>query len=150
MVMLEATAERSLRIRAPIDQVLAAVLQVEVTGLFWPGVRAITPLGDATYRWELEPRRTLGIEFTAQYTSRYENNGRDQVTFDTVSGNVKSRGRWRLAASGAHTETVLQITSEVEVPVPRLLKKPAELFARKEVQEGIDAQLQALRKHLER
>lgn len=149
MVWIEATAEKNITVRATPEAAFQLLSDVPTIGMMWPGVDRVEPLGDNQYRWELEPRRTLGIVFKAEYVAQYKHNGRDEVTYDTVSGNVRSSGVWRVIPRGSGTEISMRVTSELEAPVPRMLKKPAELFAKKEVSDGLTAQLDQIRRRLE-
>lgn len=149
MVMLEANGEKTIHIRTSRQSVFDLVRDVQAVGKYWPGVDGIEDLGDGKFRWTLATRKTLGTSFTPQYINQYNDNGKDEVFFETVEGNVKSSGSWRIADHGSSVSLSLRVTSEVDVPIPRLLKKPATLFASREVTQGIQQQLHKIKRQLE-
>lgn len=149
MVWIEATAEDEVHIRAPAEAVMAFISDVPTCGKLWPGVQAIEPLGNDEYRWSLEERRTLGTVFRPEYVSRYQKHADNGISFTTVSGNVKSSSHWTITSLGDQVRLRLRVTSEVDAPVPRMLKKPAELFAKREVQSGMRSQLEGIKRRLE-
>jgi carbon monoxide dehydrogenase subunit G len=150
MVMIETRAEASVTVEASPERAFALVRDVPAAGAFIPGVVRIEPVGDDTYRWQLQPRRGVGTTFTPDYVCRYTDNGRDEVSFQTVEGNVNVRGTWRVTPSGAGARITLSVHSEVDVPVPRLMKKPASLFASRDAQSSVERQLAGIKRRLDR
>lgn len=148
MVWIEATARASLLIRAPRDAVRALILDVCKSGPFFPGVDRIEDLGSGRYRWRLAERRTLGSRFTGLYVAEYREEGSDAVAWQTVEGNIKVRGRWRLGGVDGALQVSVECTTELDAPVPRILKAPATLFAEKEARDGLTLQLERLRQHV--
>ena len=57
-----------------------------------------------------------------------------------LRGNAGSPGTVRVSIS---------VSSEIDAPVPRLMKKPASLFARREAAGNVETQLQRIKSHLE-
>ncbi len=144
MTEIVASGKRSAEIPAPLVEVFELLLDVPRVGMFWPGVERIDDLGDGRYRWTNEPRSAVGKTFYAVYVALYENNGRDEITFRSVEGNTDTHGSWRLRAVGDRTLVSVEVSSTVDIPIPRLLRKPAQLFAAREVRSGIDKQLQQI------
>lgn len=150
MTEIIATGKNAVEVDAPIAEVFELLLDVPRVGMFWPGVDSIEPLGDNRYRWKNQPRTAAGKTFHTEYVALYENNGRDAIDFRSVEGNTTTRGAWRLRERGGRTEVSLEISSTVEIPIPRLMRKPAEIFAGREVTSGIGQQLERLKQTLER
>ena len=149
MLKLEVSAHRERFIHADLAACEALILDVERSGPLWPGVLGVERLGPDTFRWRLEPRRTLGTVFRPEYVSRYTATGPGAIDFDTVDGNVETQGSWRLTVQGRGLLVGLRVNSRVEVPLPGFLRRPASLFARREVASGIDAQLARIKSILE-
>ena len=141
MVQIETQAEATVRVAASRDRVRGLILDVVTSGVFFPDVEAVEALDEARYRFRLKPQRTLGITFVGEYVARYSQPEDGTVRWVTESGNIESAGTWRLGGSDGDMQVSLQITSRLDVPVPRLAKKPAELFARRVTANGLDAQL---------
>lgn len=149
MVWIQASAERSRTVRADKETVLALLLDVCTSGPFFPGVDAIEDLGEGQFRWTLATRRTLGSSFTGCYIAKYEREG-DAVNWSTVEGNMTVKGRWTVSGPDGHLRLSVAVTSELDAPVPKILKKPAVLFAELESKNGLDKQLDKIEQHLSR
>lgn len=149
MVWIEATAERAVTIRAPRGKVLSFMERVETSGPLFPGVRRVEVLGEGRFRWLLEERRTLGTSFTGDYVARYTTRSDREITWDTESGNMKTRGSWRLEGADGAVRLVARVTTTLDAPVPRILKRPAELFAERETGSGLEVQLERVKSAIE-
>ncbi len=149
MVWIEASAEYETTIRAARTDIIAYIRNIPVSGLLFPGIDRIEPLGDERYRFVIKERRTLGISFIGNYIAQYETTD-DQVAWRTVEGNMKTTGAWRLSGPDRSVVVRVESTTELEVPLPRLLKTPATMFAAKETKDGIRAQLDGIKAAVER
>jgi carbon monoxide dehydrogenase subunit G len=149
MVWLKLNAKKRISIRAPKSSVLALLIDVPRSGKMFPGVRSIEDKGDGKFFWILEPRVTLGKTFDGRYTTQHENNGKDEVRWRTIEGNVKTSGVWRIGGVDGAIDLSIDSEVEVEAPVPSILKKPAELFAEHEQSGGIEKQLEAIKRAVE-
>lgn len=148
MVWIEAKARVSLPVRATRDAIRALILDVPKSGPFFPGVNRIEDLGSGRYRWTLVERRTLGSRFTGLYVAEYREEGPDAVAWETVEGNIKVKGRWHIGGSDGFVQVTVECTTELDAPVPRILKAPAVLFAEKEARDGLKLQLERMKAHL--
>jgi len=148
VVWIEAKARVSLPVRATRDAIRALILDVPKSGPFFPGVNRIEDLGSGRYRWTLVERRTLGSRFTGLYVAEYREEGPDAVAWETVEGNIKVRGRWHIGGSDGFVQVTVECTTELDAPVPRILKAPAVLFAEKEARDGLKLQLERMKTHL--
>ena len=149
MVWIEAAASYETYIRATRDDVATLIQNIAVIGPMFPGVDRIEDLGDGRYRWLIKERRTLGISFVGNYVSEYRVEGNSEVSWTTIEGNMKTRGAWRMSGPDGHVLVRVEAINDVDAPVPRFLKKPAQLFAIKETRDGIKAQLDNIKAALE-
>lgn len=149
MVWIQASASYQGLIRVPCADILDLLWDVSASGPLFPGVDRIESLGDARYRWVIKERRTLGVSFIGNYVAEYERTA-DAVIWTTVEGNMKTRGRWRVHGPDREARVHVEATTELDAPVPRFLKAPAQLFATKETRDGLKAQFEGLRATLER
>lgn len=149
MVWIEATATHQVTIEAPRSRVLEVLRDVSRSGPFFPGVDRIEDLGEGRYRWIIKERRTLGTSFTGNYVAEYTVVGDQEVRWTTVEGNMKTRGAWRLSGPDNHVVVAGEVTTELDAPVPRFMKAPAQLFAVKESRDGLKAQLEGIKAEIE-
>ncbi len=147
-VELEAKAHHRRFVMADKEPAIALLLDVVKSGPMFPGVRSVVDEGEGRFRFDLEPRRTLGVSFHGQYLTQYRREG-DSVHWSTVSGNLDVTGEWIVSEKAGRIEIEVKVLTKVEAPVPRILKKPAQLFADLELRDGMKVQLQNLQKSLE-
>lgn len=150
MVWIEAVGSAEIFVHAAPDEAHRLILDVPKSGTFFPRVATVEDRGDGVYRFRLEPRRTLGSEFTADYITRYYPESPRVVRWETVEGNLRVRGRWLITETAGGVRLRVEVTTGLEAPVPRFLKKPATLFAQRETRQGLDAQLARFKAELER
>lgn len=150
MVWIQSTVERTTTVRATKAAILDVVMDVPRSGRWFPGIDAIRPEGDDVFDWTLATRRTLGTSFTGQYRTKYTRHGDEAASWESLGGNMSVKGRWQLSGIDGHVFVRLTVTTELDAPVPKILKKPAELFARKEAGDGLAEQLKRLKTEMER
>src|SRR5262245_49371947 len=100
MTWIESNTEQTVAIQAPMEKVFTFLTDVARNGHLFPGVEKIEVQGEGVYRWVLTERSTVGLKFKGDYVSRYTHNGKDEIVWEPISGNIKSRGRWRLVQAG--------------------------------------------------
>lgn len=149
MVLLQVTGQRAVTVRAPKEKVFALVKDVQKTGKFFPGIDDIKKLADDKFEWFIAERKSVGITFRGHYITQYQFDEPHEVRFETVEGNMKTRGVWRLSGPDGSVRVHLEVHNEIEVPVPRLAKKIATAFANHEVSNGIEKQLNNFKASLE-
>ena len=148
MVWIEASASHEVVIRAEKAAILELLQNIPVCGPMFPGVDRIEDLGDNRYRWLIKERRTLGTSFVGNYVAEYTHTT-DAVSWKTIEGNMKTTGRWRLSGPDLAVRVRAEATTELDAPVPRFLKTPAQLFAVKETRDGLKAQLEGIKAAVE-
>ncbi|MEL7372717.1 MAG: hypothetical protein AAFN74_27580 [Myxococcota bacterium] len=148
MVWIEAAASHQAIVHGPREEIIALIRNVSMSGPMFPGVDRIEDLGENRYRWRIKERRTLGTSFTGNYVAEYTDTD-DGVSWKTIEGNMKTRGRWRASGRDGHVLVHVEAATELDAPVPRFLKAPAQLFATKETRDGLKAQLTGMKKFIE-
>lgn len=149
VVWIETTVERERTMRADKAAVLDLIMDVPTSGRFFPGVDGIEPAGEDRYKWLLTERRTLNSSFRGEYVAQYTRSG-DEVRWESVEGNMSVKGVWRVTGPDGAVRVHVRVTSSLDAPVPRILKKPASLFAEMESKNGLDKQLAKIDGHLRR
>jgi carbon monoxide dehydrogenase subunit G len=149
MVWVTARARETIRVNAPVAKVFALLVDVPCSGKMFPGIERIEDQGSGRYLWILVERRTLGKSFFGRYTTQHENNGKDEVRWRTIDGNVKTSGTWTLRGSDGAVDVTVDVESTVDAPVPSILKRPAELFAIHETTSGVSKQLAGIKAAVE-
>lgn len=144
MVWIEASASHEVVIYADRAAIMELLKDIPVCGPMFPGVDRIESLGDNRYRWLIKERRTLGTSFVGQYIAEYTHLP-DAVSWKTVEGNMKTTGRWVLSGPDRAVRVRAEATTELDAPVPRFLKAPAQLFAVKETRDGLKTQLEGIK-----
>lgn len=148
VVWIEASARVELTVYGTKTEVRTLINDVPQSGRWFPGVDRIDDQGNRTYHWQLAERRTLGTSFRGDYISQYRDDG-DDIVWETRSGNMKTRGRWHIEGPDGRLRVSVSVTTELDAPVPRILKKPATLFAEKETRDGLKQQLARLKEAAE-
>ncbi len=99
-----------------------------------------------TIQLTLQEKGFRGVRYQAVYTVRYQRTP-GSLRWSTIeSQNLWSSGEARFVEAPGGTQIDYQQTIETEVPVPRLLATVAESFVRKEIEAGVQAYLQRMRK----
>ena len=148
-MQIQSSAQHAVRVAASKDQVRSLILDVASSGVFFPDVESVEALGDSRFRFRLKPQRTLGITFVGEYVAAYSQPDETSVRWVSESGNIDSSGTWRLGGIDGDVKVSLQISSCLDAPVPRLAKKPAEVFARRVTANGLKAQLERFKTEIE-
>ncbi len=143
MVWISVHTERATTVRAPSAQIFAFLKNIPLAGPLFPGVERIESKGPNEFRWCLQERRMLGRSFLGEYTNLYEDDGVGELRWRTVGGNMKNEGTWRIQATGVEgsMRVRLEFRTEVDAPVPSVLKRPAELFLERETGKGAETML---------
>ncbi|MBI4816547.1 MAG: hypothetical protein HY791_09820 [Deltaproteobacteria bacterium] len=149
MTWIEAKTEQSVAVRAKRDDALRIIKDICRIGVMFPGVDRVEDRGGGKFRFLIAERSTLGVRFVGDYVNLYEEKGPDTYAFHSLEGNMKVRGFWQVRGVDGSVTITEQIATELEVPVPRMLKAPVQLFADRELSTGVKAQLEGIRRALE-
>ncbi|MBI2372362.1 MAG: SRPBCC family protein [Deltaproteobacteria bacterium] len=149
MVWIEATTEESVLVRAEREAAFMLVKDIATVGKLFPGVDRVDDRGGGVFRFLIAERSTLGVKFVGEYTNQYTERGPETYAFESFEGNMKVRGAWVVRGPDGAITVSQRITTELDVPVPRLLRAPVQLFAERELSTGVKAQLAGIRRLLE-
>lgn len=116
----------------------AALADIEVTGKLLPDIESITRLGREHYEWKMLPRRMFGVNFNGHYISRYFVVN-DMISWDTVSGNMLSKGSFTLVKHEGGVTVGVDIHQGMDLPIPALMVPALQQYIRKKVTKGVDA-----------
>ncbi len=152
MAKFPTTVEKSITVKAPIDEVYAYLWDAVASSSCIAGIDHCDKVGEATYRFVFEPKSVGPVSMAVQYTATYEGNGTDSITFKTFGAdgdNTDVEGIARLKANGDSTKIVLKQMTAPDTPVPRLLQGMLRSFVESEAEGTIKTFLSNLKKQLE-
>jgi carbon monoxide dehydrogenase subunit G len=112
-------------VRAPFSDVFEVLADVPTSASHFPKVAQLVDLGKNTYRWEMEKVGTSQINIQTIYASKYvSDKKKGTVVWTPVKGegNAQIGGSWTLTDKKKSTLVVLNITGELTVPLPGLMK----------------------------
>ena len=92
---------------------------------FFPKVDKLVDLGKGAYRWEMEKIGVASISLQTVYASKYvSNKTKGTVDWTPVPGvgNAQVSGSWRLKNNKKSTHITLQISGDIAIPLPLLMK----------------------------
>jgi carbon monoxide dehydrogenase subunit G len=153
MAKFPTEVERSVTVRVPIQRAYQYLWDVVGSSSCIPGLKSCKRVGDDTYRFIYQERSTGPVSMIVRYTSRYQGNGKDKITFESVvakDDNTDVAGVIRLQASGPEaTKVSLRQKLAPDTPVPRLLQGLMRGFVEKEAAEGMKEYLGNVKSALE-
>jgi carbon monoxide dehydrogenase subunit G len=153
MAKFPTEVERSVTVKVPLERTYAYLWDVVASARCIPGIDSCKRVGDNTYRFLYQERSTGPVSMTVQYTSRYETNGKDRITFETISAakdNTDASGTIKLQAVGPDsTKIVLRQMVAPDTPVPRLLQSLIRSFVEKEAADAVKEYLANIKRALE-
>jgi len=123
--------------------------QVEAMALLMPDVERTQTLSGDRFSCVLKRQSSLGISFQGNYVCEYKDNGKDEVSWTTPEGNMKSIGTWQISGRDGAVNLALEIATEVDLPLPRFLRFPTLRYAELQASRGVDLQLATIRARLE-
>lgn len=112
-------------VKAPFGEVFDLLSDVPKSASHFPKVHALVPLGNDSYRWEMEKAGTQQVNIQTVYASHYKSNrAKGSVTWTPVKGegNALVGGSWKIVDKKNRTEIELKIDGTVDVPLPGLMK----------------------------
>jgi carbon monoxide dehydrogenase subunit G len=153
MAKFPTEVERSVTVKAPEARVYEFLWDVVGSSSCIPGIASCTRVGGDTYRFVYEERSTGPVSLVVQYTSRYQGNGKDRISFEgsgAEGDNTDVKGEIRLEASGADaTRIVLHQMLAPDTPVPRLLQGLLRSTVESEAATGVEQYLANVKRALE-
>ncbi|HYD48291.1 MAG TPA: SRPBCC family protein [Terriglobales bacterium] len=153
MAKFPTTAEKSVTVKAPLEQVYALIWDVVSSARCIPGIDSCEPAGDDVYSFVMKERSAGPVSMVVRYHARFEGNGSDTIRFRNSGGegeNTEVDGTFKLkpTASGG-TKITLKQTVSPESPVPRLLQGFLSSYVEKEAAQVIAEYLHNLKLRIE-
>lgn len=112
-------------VKAGADDVFAVLSDVPTSASHFPKLAKLVDLGKGSYRWELERVGTAQIGIQTVYASTYvSDKKKGSVVWTPVKGegNASISGSWAISPLKKGTHLVLNISGEIVVPLPGLMK----------------------------
>jgi carbon monoxide dehydrogenase subunit G len=153
MARFPTEVERSITVHAPMGKVYDYLWDVVGSSNCIPGLASCKAAAKDTYRFVYQERTTGPFTLSLQYTARYEGNGKDRITFESIAAkndNGDCKGLLRLQAAGRDaTKITLQQMIAPDTPVPRLLQGLIRSFVETEAADGAKQYLANVKRALE-
>ena len=149
MVVIRVATKKHAIVAATKRSALELLRDVEATARLMPGVERTETSPGNRYRCVLKPQASLGMRFQGDYVCEYRDNGIDEISWSSPEGNMRSTGSWKIGGRDGAVTLSLDMFTEIELPVPRLLRFGAQKYAELQASRGVDAQLVLIRERLE-
>lgn len=112
-------------VNASAKDVFDVLSDVPTSASFFPKVDKLVDLGEGAYRWEMAKIGIAQINLQTIYASKYvANRAKGTVVWTPVQGegNALVSGSWKITDKKTSTLIVLQITGDLTLPLPGLMK----------------------------
>lgn len=112
-------------VNASAKDVFDVLSDVPTSASFFPKVDKLIDLGDDVYRWEMAKIGIAQINLQTIYASKYASDrAKGTVVWTPVQGegNALVSGSWKITDKKTSTLIVLQITGDLTLPLPGLMK----------------------------
>ena len=133
--------EKTIEIKAPIENVFALCADVENYPKFMEGAEEVKKIGETTYHWKME-MAGRAVEFDTELVEAVEN---QKIAWKSV-GDFVSKGTWSFAPAAEGTTVGYVMDYEIPGLMGALFDK---LKVSKEMEKGMNQSLQNLKKILE-
>lgn len=136
-------------VNASAKDVFDVLSDVPTSASFFPKVDKLVALGDGDYRWEMAKIGIAQINLQTIYASKYvSNRAKGTVVWTPVEGegNALVSGSWKITDKKKSTHIVLQITADLTLPLPSLMKMVVAPVVEAEFEKLIDQYIANLSK----
>ncbi|MEC7947889.1 MAG: SRPBCC family protein [Myxococcota bacterium] len=127
---VSATADQGFSVPASPDAAFALVADVPDSVSHFPGIDGFEAAGPDAWRWTLATLGSGRLQLQTVYTCRYSRDAQARtvrwVAADAPSDNARVEGTWTITPEGTGTRLRLTNTLTIDVPVPRVMRRPAE------------------------
>lgn len=148
MAQIEATETQTFEVKAPLKEVYAAFSDPEIIKQNFVGLEK-AEVGEAgVVRWILKEKADKGIRFKGDYTVKYEGNGEDRVTWQSLEGNVGTRAEVLLTDLGSRVKIRYSETISPDLPIPKLMAKVFKPIVAREVRKDLTAYVDNVKRYL--
>jgi len=153
MAKFPAEAERSVTVKVPLKVAHDYLWDVVGSSDCVPSLRTCKRVGTNTFRFVFEDKHVGPLTIGVQYTARYETNGKDRITFESITAsgdNADATGTFRLQAAGSQSTRIsLRQMLAPDTPVPRLIQGLFRSTVEREVADGVRGFLDNVKAALE-
>jgi carbon monoxide dehydrogenase subunit G len=140
--------DREFTVAANIAVVFALLSNVPASAAHFPKVRALTPIADNSFRWDLE-KVGLGVySIQTSYACQYIADGDTlTVVWKPIKGegNAIVSGEWKLIQLATGTNISFKTNAELTLPLPGLLKLVISPLVKVEFSGMVDTYLRNLK-----
>jgi len=147
MTELKTVFEYQMSVKASADEVYGVLADVPDSVSHFGGLEALEPCQDG-YKWTLEKAGVGKLSLQLIYACRYMSDAPSRsVNWEPIPGIGTARvcGHWTIEPQGEGTRLSIHNELVLDVPVPRLLRKPAQKVLEKENGRMLKTYLQNLR-----
>jgi carbon monoxide dehydrogenase subunit G len=112
-------------VKASASDVFDVLSDVPTSASFFPKVDKLVDLGGGSFRWEMAKIGIAQINLQTIYASNYiADRAKGTVVWTPVKGegNALVSGSWTITEKKKSTQLVLQITGDLTLPLPGLMK----------------------------
>ena len=153
MAKFPTDVEESVTIAAARERVYACLWDVVGSSRWVPDLATCERVGPDTYRFISRERSAGPVSMVARYTARYEGNGVDRISFESVpveDDNTDVRGTIVLERTGENA-TRVHFTQMIapDTPVPRLVQGLIRSFVQREAASAVRGFLGNVQRQLE-
>ena len=142
---------RAFDVKADFDTVFKTLADVPQSVSHFPKVDQLVPLGDNTYRWEMQKVGVDKYAVQTVYACKYHaNKDTGVITWEPVPGvgNGVVSGSWQIKAVDGGTQIRFSTKGSLDIPVPSLLKLAISPVVKHEFNALIDTYIENLQKAL--
>ncbi len=138
MTKIAATEERTLTVRAPLQDVYQFFSDPGLLKEVTADVERFERLEGNKARWILIEKVEKGVRYLADYTVQYNPEGGNRVTWRTIEGNLETDGEVVLRSiDGSSTEIRYRETVAPDLPISNLTAKLFKPIVAREVRKDI-------------
>lgn len=137
-------------VKASAKDVFDVLSNVPVSASFFPKVDQLVDLGDGAYRWEMAKIGIAQINLQTVYASKYvSNKAKGTIVWTPVKGegNALVSGNWKITDKKKSTNLVLQISGDLSIPLPGLMKMVVAPVVEAEFEKLVEQYIANLTKH---
>ena len=112
-------------VKARAAEVFKVLADVPTSASYFPKVEKLMDLGGGTYRWEMAKIGIAQLSLQTIYACNYvADKAKGTVVWTPVQGegNARVSGSWQISEKKKSTHIVLQITGDLTIPLPGLMK----------------------------
>lgn len=138
MAKIEATESRKFKVRCALERAYASFADPEQIKRCFVDLERFELLSPNSARWVQREKAEKGVRFQADYSVVYEGNGRDQVSWKSIAGNLDTQGTVSLRElPGGELEIDYRETLAPDLPIPKLAAMVFKPIVAREVRQGI-------------